>query len=271
MFFVFYSDISEVIFPRYLLAGVLIFCSGAITASAAEITPSFQCEKATTEVEKLICRDQDLEWADSTMAEAYKTRLRSLSADSGRVLIQDQREWLKRRANICNDIGKSKEQIYCLLDLYQRRNRVLLSEFWGREDMSLSDIKNKLKEDDDILVPSYCPVSRDRGIDYYKNMAGLQKNWNNSIFFQIPMGLRVEEVKMNYRPIDTMPERLVPSFDVVKYNQINPHHGLGDYKMKIYCRVQDADGVWWLVRKSPVSGAITYLESTGMVPVVDEN
>lgn len=61
---------------------------------------SFDCEKATTKVEKLICADSELSRLDEEMSAVYKTTLQDEKhADSVR---KAQKQWLKER-NVCSD------------------------------------------------------------------------------------------------------------------------------------------------------------------------
>jgi uncharacterized protein len=248
----------------------LIYLPCAKVAFAAEVQPGFDCNKATTATEKLICQDRDLRWADHTMADAYQFRLKALSPDARQVLVDDQKEWLVRRAKACGTSIDMHEKTYCLLDVYQKRNQVLLGKFWLGWSPSPEELATKLK--DSALEKDrqgICPVSREFGLDYYLHMAADQREWSSPIFFEIPQGMKAEEVKRDYVPIGAIPERLVPSIHAPFYNQINPFHigyGPSNAGIKIYCRVQDADGVWWLAHKSHGHGTFTYFLPSDMKP-----
>jgi len=58
---------------------------------------SFDCKKASTEMEKIICDDAELSGLDSKMAKAYKKLLAALPKAEAKVLLEDQREWLVKR------------------------------------------------------------------------------------------------------------------------------------------------------------------------------
>lgn len=246
----------------------------ALPALAAEVTPGFDCGNATTAIEKLICRDRDLRWADHTMADTYQFRLKALSPDARQVLIDDQKEWLTLRGKACGVSADMHEKTYCLMDIYQKRNQVLLGQFWLGWNPSPEELRTKLKESTlEKDRQGVCPVSREFGMDYYLHMAADQKDWGSPIFFEIPQGMKAEEVKEDYVPIGAIPERLVPSIHAPFYNQINPFHigyGPSNAGIKIYCRVQDADGVWWLAHKSHSHGAFTYFLSSEMKPATSE-
>src|SRR5215831_2287696 len=83
------------------------FAAVAFEARAA----SFDCAKASTAVEKLICSDAKLSELDGRLAAAYRRAL-ATPAVAQRVK-QDQRVWLADR-NRCADAA-------CLTNAYQRR------------------------------------------------------------------------------------------------------------------------------------------------------
>lgn len=72
----------------------LLFIS---TAQAA----SFDCKKAETNIEKLICDDATLSKLDEEVAKAYQDNLEQ-SYDQ-RKTVKDQRQWLKEVRNVCQD------------------------------------------------------------------------------------------------------------------------------------------------------------------------
>jgi len=85
-------------------------------AATFSIEPSFDCLKARTLVEKIICASPNLAQIDSQMANMYQT-LRTKSVDSKKIR-NEQREWLKNKRNIC-------EESECLMTVYKDRVRLL--------------------------------------------------------------------------------------------------------------------------------------------------
>ena len=86
---------SAGIFCTLLTLGV----SGTVQAA------SFDCGKATTKMEKMICADEDLSKLDEKLAEAYKTALHSEKQPN--VLQQAQQQWLTKR-NDCVAVSCAK-------------------------------------------------------------------------------------------------------------------------------------------------------------------
>lgn len=90
---------------------------GLVLASALNISAaaSFDCTKASTRVEKMICADISLSRLDDKMAMAYRTTALPPIGDPSAAawLKKTQREWLKQR-NAC-------ETSTCLRDVYATR------------------------------------------------------------------------------------------------------------------------------------------------------
>lgn len=83
----------------------LLWAAVALTSPAAHAeptsNPSFDCRKAATPVEKLICSDPVLGDLDRKMAEKFSQDLEAAPATSRGVLIKAQRRWLQDRASGC--------------------------------------------------------------------------------------------------------------------------------------------------------------------------
>ena len=72
------------------------------SASGQAPGPSFDCAKARTVTERLICAEPELAKADREMAAAYRQALASLrDAKDRETLGRDQVEWLKGRGEAC--------------------------------------------------------------------------------------------------------------------------------------------------------------------------
>lgn len=105
----------------FLTSLVLGLASASVAANAA---PSFDCGKAGTRVEKMICDHPKIAQLDSDLADAYKTALRdSPWASANRRIRAEQREWIDQR-NRCRTPR-------CLRKIYHRRISVLYSEVSG--------------------------------------------------------------------------------------------------------------------------------------------
>lgn len=93
-----------------------------ISASAA----SFDCRKATTEIEKSICADPGLSALDSKLAQVYRDQLEKLPSE-GKVLLRDyQVDWIVwLRATCRSDSLGSTPIEQCLTEQYNARIQLL--------------------------------------------------------------------------------------------------------------------------------------------------
>ncbi|MBK9428237.1 MAG: hypothetical protein IPN63_12850 [Gammaproteobacteria bacterium] len=85
---------------------------------------SFDCHKAQTEVEKLICTDAELSAQDEALARAYKDAAKR-TAEPDRYK-REQRTWNKAREECLGESDKAA----CLKDKYTRRVQALSGNCW---------------------------------------------------------------------------------------------------------------------------------------------
>jgi glucose/arabinose dehydrogenase/uncharacterized protein len=91
----------------------------ACTLPAPARAASFDCSKAQTPTEKLVCTDETLSRLDEQLADAYRTAQKR--AESRIALRDAQRTWLKTRRDVCTDAA-------CLRAAYLARIEALLDE-----------------------------------------------------------------------------------------------------------------------------------------------
>lgn len=88
----------------------LIFAAMLLAANTS-CAASFDCAKASSKVEKMICADPELSKRDSELGSSYSTALKTVSNPFE--LRLQQREWIKER-NLCDNED-------CLKSVYQKR------------------------------------------------------------------------------------------------------------------------------------------------------
>lgn len=101
------------ILPLAALAAGL--CLTTVNASAS--SPSFDCAKATHDVEKLICSDAGLADLDRSLSSLYSTLLKHTPESQQKGLKTEQRGWVKGR----NDCWKSNDMRGCVASEYKAR------------------------------------------------------------------------------------------------------------------------------------------------------
>jgi uncharacterized protein YecT (DUF1311 family) len=100
---------------RTMNAGCLLLVLSQGMAGSA-LGASFDCDKATTGVEKRICASARLSMLDQALADAYRLGLRDAKDEAA--FRQDQRRWLANVRDRCQDDN-------CLARAYEDRLRVL--------------------------------------------------------------------------------------------------------------------------------------------------
>lgn len=88
------------------LCGLIVLSLLSIFASAA-YGQGFDCTKATTEIEKMICSDKELSALDDTLNETYKAAQKFFP--DGNVMRNLQQFWLKSTRNTATDMEKLKK------------------------------------------------------------------------------------------------------------------------------------------------------------------
>lgn len=88
----------------------------------AKENPSFDCTKATTEVEKLICSDDELAKLDVEMNKSYHAFMKTLDEEYYRnKLKKKQLDWLSYREKLSCFNTDDTKKTNCLKNAYQRR------------------------------------------------------------------------------------------------------------------------------------------------------
>ena len=89
---------------------IIFGCSILTAANSA----SFDCLKAQSKIEKLICNSKQLSEQDENLTKLYKSALDRSNSDEKQRLVSEQTQWLKGIRNICGDE-------LCLVKAYSSR------------------------------------------------------------------------------------------------------------------------------------------------------
>lgn len=76
--------------------------------------PSFDCAKAKTPVEHLICKDAELSYLDSQIANSYQMVLKDASAERKETIRRQQAEWFAEYSRTCNAPLSETERRDCI-------------------------------------------------------------------------------------------------------------------------------------------------------------
>ena len=133
----------------------LIFISTLLITSnlysSEKIQPSFDCSKAKTRVEKLVCSDEDISRVDRDMQKAYdlmmgKYDLAYMNEEAKEEikpylekLKQSQIDWVKYRDKRCNAEKDKEEFRRCVLNEYYDRIQSVVPSYNRRIGFSIND------------------------------------------------------------------------------------------------------------------------------------
>ncbi|MGO4303399.1 MliC family protein [Cupriavidus sp. RAF12] len=122
--------------PCIVTAALLLPCLAGTSQAAS---PSFDCKKADSEIEQLVCKDNTLARLDKETTRLYGLALdaRSLGTASKKTLIAEQRGWIKGR----NDCWKANDPRACTTTSYVNRIYTLRQNYAGartRDDKGIS-------------------------------------------------------------------------------------------------------------------------------------
>lgn len=99
--------------------------SAPVTYQNPVMRPSFDCGKARTPVELLICRDSNLASLENEMASTYHQTLNRLSPDGQMVLRRDHLAWFKNYSRTCNHSLNDAERSTCIMNYLSDRTAEL--------------------------------------------------------------------------------------------------------------------------------------------------
>ncbi|WP_108880450.1 lysozyme inhibitor LprI family protein [Anderseniella sp. Alg231-50] len=102
-----------------------LFLSLLIVASSP--AQAFDCAKASTETEKLICSDDGLKQADDDLGRAWRKARGLVGEAEFKLLRQNQRAWLKTRDARCG-YGSDAERIACLAQQTTQRTLIIAAK-----------------------------------------------------------------------------------------------------------------------------------------------
>ena len=134
---------------NFIVISILLITSNLY--SSEKIQPSFDCSKAKTRVEKLICSDEDISRVDRDMQKAYdlmmgKYDLAYMNEEAKEEikpylekLKQSQIEWVKYRDKYCNTKKDEKEFNSCVFSRYVNRIQSIVPSYDWRTGFSIND------------------------------------------------------------------------------------------------------------------------------------
>ena len=134
---------------KFIVISILLITSNLY--SSEKIQPSFDCSKAKTRVEKLVCSDEDISRVDRDMQKAYdlmmgKYDIPYMNEEAKEEikpylekLKQSQIDWVKYRDKYCNTKKDEKEFNSCVFSRYVYRIESIVPSYDWRTGFSIND------------------------------------------------------------------------------------------------------------------------------------
>ncbi len=118
---------------------------------------SFDCDKAESKLENLICNNKQLNKLDSKLGIKFFSIRNQLKKEDAKEFLQKQKTWLKDRKNICNYNNST-----CLIDLYKKRIKSIEIGFENKiqKNSHLRNFCNQIKDDYEISIEE-CVFNQD--------------------------------------------------------------------------------------------------------------
>ena len=139
-----------------LLAAQACFAAALISlshpATAQSLQPSFDCSKATTRIESIICSDPELAEWDASLGRAYKQEYARLVGNDRQGLIKDQRQWISSRNAQCNQ-SELAETKACIIQFTKSRLAALTQQ--NSQPLQLEDFRQTPEHPSSAPSPNY--------------------------------------------------------------------------------------------------------------------
>jgi uncharacterized protein len=92
------------------------------------LAAAFDCNKAKSDIKKLICGDIHLTELDNQLNDAYANTLKGIGSSNKSALMQEQHNWIKYTRNSCDDAA-CLEQVYTArISLLKRNEKYIIDE-----------------------------------------------------------------------------------------------------------------------------------------------
>lgn len=165
---------------RVFLFIIALLIFGA-NISIAQTSPSFDCAKASTEVERLVCSDSSLAELDVKVNDAYKEAVKSLSKENGGRLTISQDKW---KSNLQNQsflsLNSYDRRVFYLSELYKERIKLLKS---FADDANNWDIYRKKIESESKQKSRYLSQINQKYSDVCSEVSNFLENKDYKIAF----------------------------------------------------------------------------------------
>ena len=140
-------ETPAVVTPAETAAAPMAEAPAPVPPPTGPVTPSFDCAKAESEAERLVCSDYGLAGLDNRLAEVYAAELAKPGA--AKDLAARQRGWVKGR----DECWKADDKKLCVEEEY--RTRIAELQINSPEAMAASAVEFKCNDDSKPFTMAY--------------------------------------------------------------------------------------------------------------------
>jgi len=232
---------------------------GWLVLALATQAASFDCGKAASKIEKLICGDDELSKLDETLSKTYQQAL-ARSGDDKSHVIKEQREWLKFYRAYCKDTACLKEE--GLKRIHELAEYTYVpSHFGGCE----TDPNHTMQQIIDGIRTEQVNIGIVNGgvkSILRKDITGALTDGTRVDFYRIPKGISFKPTSGTYINIRQSEAFLLPEISE-EFHSIGLAYGMGRYfEIKVICEVITRQGDLMLAFRQddgPERGALYYV------------
>lgn len=96
------------------MKNLMVAILGCLSLSAQ--AASFDCSKAQSKVEKLLCSNPKLSKLDDDLRKYYRKAMEKADEGQKQILVEQQKHWLKHTRNVCRDEPRLKKAYSSILE-----------------------------------------------------------------------------------------------------------------------------------------------------------
>lgn len=225
-----------------------LYLFGWLVMSLPVQAASFDCGKAVSKIEKLICGNDELSKLDETLSKTYR-QAHARSGDDKPQVIEEQRQWLKITHMSCKDAA-------CLKELYAKRIHELTEYSYVPAHFGAceTDHNHTMQQIVDDGVMSILRKSH-----------GNEHLWTNGTFvdfYRIPKGISFKPITGTYINVRATEAYLLPEINP-EFHTFGMAYGMGRYyKFEAKCEVITRQGDVMLAfrqKGGPARGTLYYV------------
>lgn len=210
---------------------------------------SFDCAKAASKIEKLICGDDELSKLDEALSKTYKQAL-ARSGDDKPQLIEEQKRWLKTNRAICEDSACVKERY--LKRVHELTEYSYVPSHFGACE---TDPNHTMQQIIDDGVMSFLHKHNSPADEHFWTDGKLVD------FYRIPKGISFKPISGTYINVRRSEAFLLPEISD-EFHTFGMAYGMGRYyEFKAICEVITRQGDAMLAFRQdagPARGTLYY-------------